>query len=129
MGKIYQVTVQEIMEDGDGVSVIELTAPVEMLRQFAPSAVAAALGTSAQEADEQGLPDRSAPTETAESGVAKERRRRRSKVEMEAARAGESTVQTAEVGGGPAPMAMDGPAAVVVAGEPVPEAKAYLPFG
>ncbi len=28
MGKIYQVTVQEIMDDGDGVPVIELTAPM-----------------------------------------------------------------------------------------------------
>lgn len=136
MGKIYQVTVQEIMEDGDGVSVIELTAPVEMLRQFAPSAVAAALGTSVQVTDQQlddareRLQGIGVISSEGNFGAGQPKRRRRTKAEMEAARNGEIAVQATDPGGGPITLAevMPIPAATVPDTQ-VEKAGTYNPFG
>lgn len=110
MGDLFRVIVfrETPDENGDYVqeTVIELAAPREMLAQFAPQAVAAALGTTAQDA---ALVTRVDPPKMAMEGPAEtpeqktERRKRRTKAEMEAARNGETTVQTSEVGGGPAP--------------------------
>lgn len=111
MGNMYRI----LIEGGDGETVADLTAPVEMLAQFAPEAVARLLREATPEA-EGGAP---VPPET--PAEQKERRRRRTKAEMQAARAAEpSTPESPAITDpGPAPMAMDGPA----------EVAAYNPFG
>lgn len=132
MGDLYRVIVfrETPDESSDMISVtlVELAAPREMLAQFAPQAVAAALGTTAQDA---ALVTRVDPPETAEQAV--QRRKRRTKAEMEAARNGETTVQTSGVGGGPVtqipvPAYPEHPRTAKVA--EVDEKKvAYNPFG
>lgn len=134
MNDTYRVMVIRETEDEDGemnsTRLIELAAPREMLAQFAPQAVAAALGTTAQEA----TPPKMAmegPAETPEQKT--ERRKRRTKAEMEAARNGETTVQTSEVGGGPAP---ETPTVITTfeSAKPIPvetptSGSGYRPFG
>jgi len=94
VGKQYVVTVTAFETDGatehEEMTVIELRAPVEMLRQFAPAAVAAALGATEQEKAEQpriGIVDPQ-PRDEGNYGSGQPKRRRRTKAEMEAARAG-----------------------------------------
>lgn len=111
MGDIYRVTVTREGAETDDVSVVvELAAPVEMLRQFAPSAVAAALGTTAMDAAMTTRidPEPEAPTEQ------KERRRRRTKAEMEAARAAESNTPEERATPERASIAMSGPVETAV---------------
>lgn len=83
MGNMYRV----LIEGPDGETMVDLTAPVEMLRQFAPAAVGAALGAESVQVGEPPRMAMDAPT--AAEGEQKERRRRRTKSEMEAARAAE----------------------------------------
>ena len=104
MGVKYRVMVIRETETDDEVSserLVELAAPVEMLRQFAPSAVAAALGTSAMDA---ALTTRIDPEPEAQADRPK--RARRTKAEMEAARAAEAGAE--EKVAEPQPMAMEG---------------------
>ena len=49
MGKNYTVVVSEVNESGDEVTVIELRGPIEVLQQFAPTAVASVLGAPAEQ--------------------------------------------------------------------------------
>lgn len=100
MGDLYRViVVRETDANADvGVTetIVELAAPREMLAQFAPQAVAAALGTTAQDA---ALVTRVDPPRMAMEGPAETDgnygpgeprvRKRRTKAEMEAARAAE----------------------------------------
>lgn len=111
MGDTYRVMVIRETEDEDGemnsTRVIELAAPVEMLRQFAPQAVAAALGAGAPVTDEQlddarkrlqgigVISSNDEPNGNYGHGQPKSRKPRRTKAEMEAARAAE-TVESAE---------------------------------
>lgn len=113
MGNMYRI----LIESGDGETVADLTAPVEMLAQFAPEAVARLLREATPEAEG----DTPAPPEAGNYGPGQPKRRRRTKAEMEAARAAEpSTPESPAIPDpGPAPMAMDGPA----------EVAAYNPFG
>jgi hypothetical protein len=93
MGDLYRVIVfrETPDENGDDVSetMIELAAPREMLAQFAPQAVAAALGTTAQDAEPSKMA-MEGPAETPEQAT--QRRKRRTKAEMEAARMAEAAV-------------------------------------
>lgn len=107
MGNMYRI----LIEGGDGETVADLTAPVEMLAQFAPEAVAGLLREATPEV-EGGAP--AVPETPAEP---KERRRRRTKAEMEVARAADP-LHTPEDQAAPAP-----------APKPKSEAPAYNPFG
>lgn len=95
MGKQYVVTVFEVDTESDSeTTLVELRAPVEMLAQFAPQAVAAALGASAAavEAPEQPRMAMTGPTLADVSygpDTAARVRKRRTKAEMEAARRAE----------------------------------------
>jgi hypothetical protein len=93
VGDLFRVIVfrETTDEDGDEVSktVVELAAPREMLAQFAPQAVAAALGAPAQEVTTPKMATEG-PTETPEQAT--QRRKRRTKAEMEAARMAEAAV-------------------------------------
>lgn len=116
MGKIYKVAVTVVEDDEYVGTVLELAAPIEMLRQFAPSAVAAALGTTAMDA---AMTTRIDPEASEAPTEQKERRRRRTKAEMEAARAAESNTPEERATPEPASIAMSGPV----------ETAAYNPFG
>lgn len=94
MGKIYKVTVTMVEDDEYVGTVLELAAPAEMLRQFAPSAVAAALGATISDnvpGGVYGIESTSEPEpESGNYGPGQpQRRRRRTRAEMEAARAAE----------------------------------------
>jgi hypothetical protein len=125
VGDLYRVIVfrETIGENGvgDSKTMVELAAPREMLAQFAPQAVAAALGTTAQDA----TPPRMAmegPAETPEQAT--QRRKRRTKAEMEAARMAEATVSEL------AAVAQVGETADTVIESAMPvEARPYSPFG
>lgn len=118
MGSMYRI----LIEGGDGETVADLTAPVEMLAQFAPEAVARLLREATPETNEQGVSAALADTASEQS---RQRRPRRTKAQMEADRlAAEQSSALASMTDdgsvpGPAPMAMDGPA----------EVAAYNPFG
>ncbi len=118
MGNMYRV----LIEGPDGETVVDLTAPVEMLRQFAPAAVGAALGAESVQVGEPPKMAMDAPTVA--EGEQKQRRPRRTKAEMEAARAAEpSTPESPAIPDPePAPMAMAG-------GGRGPEPEVYNPFG
>lgn len=147
MGKSLVVTVFEVDDDGDETTLIELRAPVEMLRQFAPQAVAAALGTATTVTNQQlddareRLQGIGVLSSEGNFGAGQPKRRRRTKAEMEAARTAETEpIMLAEVM--PAPEA---PTATTTfeSAKPVPadntteharaanvaERNAYSPFG
>ncbi len=87
MGKQYVVTVFEVDTANDTeVTLVELRAPAEMLRTFAPAAVGAALGAESVQVGEPPRMAMDGPVAAPDSEP-KERRRRRTKAEMEAARA------------------------------------------
>lgn len=108
MGNMYRI----LIESGDGETVADLTAPVEMLAQFAPEAVTRLLREATPEAEGDTPEAPASPAEPKER-----RRRRRTKAEMEAARAADP-LHTAEDQAAPAP-----------APAPKSEAPAYNPFG
>ena len=114
MGSMYRI----LIESGDGETVADLTAPVEMLAQFAPEAVARLLNEATPEAEGD------TPTAPETPAEQKERRRRRTKAEMEAARAAEPSTPESPAAPEPepAPMAMAG-------GGRGPEPEVYSPFG
>jgi hypothetical protein len=89
VGEIFKVMVWQQTDDGGFETMVELTAPREMLAQFAPQAVAAALGTTTQDAEPPKMA-MEGPTETPEQAT--QRRKRRTKAEMEASRAAETVV-------------------------------------
>lgn len=97
MGKIYKVTVTEVEDDVDRM-IIELTAPVEMLRQFAPAAVAAALG-EAEQPIVTPAPNGEPEPFNAKTHDEPVRRKRRTKAEMEAARAADAETAPRQVTG------------------------------
>lgn len=80
MGNMYRI----LIESGEGLTVADLTAPVEMLAQFAPEAVARLLREATPEV--QG----DTPTTPKFTDAEPVRRKRRTKAEMEAARAAEA---------------------------------------
>lgn len=146
MGDLYRVIVvretDANADDGVTETIVELAAPREMLAQFAPQAVAAALGTTAQDA---ALVTRVDPPRMATEGPAEtteqktERRKRRTKAEMEMARALENGGSVTRGNDGqitiddPGPRE-DEPLSVVTTFEsakPVPAEpeKQYNPFG
>lgn len=114
MGNMYRI----LIEGGDGETVADLTAPVEMLAQFAPEAVARLLREATPEAGGDTPTNRDYLIGATEQPP-KERRRRRTKAEMEAARTPESPAAPEPE---PAPMAMAG-------GGRGPEPEVYNPFG
>lgn len=91
MGNMYRV----LIEGPDGETVVDLTAPVEMLRQFAPAAVGAALGAESVQVGEPPRMAMDGPV-AAPGSEPKERRRRRTRAEMEAARAQAAEATTGE---------------------------------
>ena len=114
MGNMYRI----LIEGGDGETVADLTAPVAMLAQFAPDAVARLLREATPEAEG----DTPVPPET--PAEQKGRRRRRTKAEVEAERAAEPSAPESPAAPEPepAPMAMAG-------GGRGPEPEVYNPFG
>lgn len=122
MGKQYMVTVSEVDTEDDEVRavLVELRAPAEMLRQFAPSAVAAALGSTVSDEVPGGV--YGAETDPGPE-VQPKTRRRRTKAEMEAVRAAEAH-PAPEIHTEPFP-AEAVPDAQVEKAEPQP---AYSPF-
>ena len=130
MGDIYRVVVTREGAETDDVSVIvELAAPAEVLARFAPAAVASVLGSTIEDDVPGGV--YAEPVRHEQAGQPKQRRPRRTKAEMEAARAAEieksaiaephnaMITERGNDGEPVAPMAMDGPA----------EVAAYNPFG
>lgn len=86
MGDIYRVVVTREGAETDDVSVVvELAAPTEVLARFAPSAVASVLGSTIEDDVPGGV--YAEPVRHEQAGQPKQRRPRRTKAEMEAARA------------------------------------------
>jgi hypothetical protein len=125
VGNLYRITVTDMMAEDDNGMLIDLAAPVEMLRQFAPAAVAAALGTPAV-TDEQidQARERLELIGFLPSEPEQPKRRRRTKAEMEAARAAESTELNH-----PAPEVHTDPIPVETMPDVQIEKAAYNPFG
>jgi len=128
----YRVYVEKVIQDSDGDSayttVIELMAPREQLARFAPGVVAEALGantmvrvdnstatfTSTFQAENPAPTDIAAEIDSVtrdETGQVTTRRRRRTKAEMEAARAAEEAAEQARA----RELTRDADAATVVA--------------
>lgn len=126
MGDLFRVIVFRETPDENGdyaqETVIEFAAPREMLAQFAPQAVAAALGDEPPKMAMEG------PTETQEQAT--QRRKRRTKAEMEAARAADND------NGGPITLAEVMPTVTTTfeSAKPIPvetptSGSGYRPFG
>lgn len=116
MGSMYRI----LIESGDGETVADLTAPVEMLAQFAPEAVARLLREATPEAGEQSVPANRDYLIGATDQPSKERRRRRTKAEIEAARAAEQH---------PAPDISTDPIPAEVVPDTSIDRNTYNPFG
>lgn len=113
MGDIYRVTVTREGAETDDVSVIvELAAPAEVLARFAPSAVASVLGSTIEDDVPGGV--YAEPVRHEQASQPKQRRPRRTKAEMEAARAAESNTPEERATPEPAPIAMSGPVETAV---------------
>ena len=122
MGK-YRISVVEVDEETgeDGAVVVDLTAPVEVLREIAGFAVSRALGAGNEPSSNETPAFEPAP----ESSGQPARRKRRTKEEMQAARAAEQALAS----GGTVTRVNDGTTEIEPASASEPAAGAYNPFG
>lgn len=137
MGK-FRISVVEIDEEtgDDARIVVDLTAPSEVLREFAGYAVMSAIGANSETGGgthEASVPGK--PAEDGNYGPGQPRRKRRTKAEIEAARAAEAAgnempapdVNSALASGGSVTRISNGE--TVVQPAPVTAASEYRPFG
>lgn len=122
MGK-FRISVVEINEETgeDAAYVVDLTAPVEVLREIAGFAVSRALGAGSEPSSNETPEFEPAP----ESSGRPVRRKRRTKEEMQAARAAEQALAN----GGTVTRVSDGTTEIEPAPAPEPTGGAYNPFG
>ena len=91
MGEQWRVSVMFLNQEGEWVDRVVLAAPRHALARFAPGVVAEALGVPAESVTETAVE----PDDGETDGQPK--RRRRTKAEMEAARAAEQAAEVANV--------------------------------